>query len=277
MRQLRAGACATSPPPRTGFDRFFPALAQAAAEAAPVAGVQASMCVALDTHLPGAGSRSPRHPGDHLRRSACARRRHPRAAGAATVPARERGAVPALAAGVRLALGGRARPRRGIPGGHAGPAALAGAEPPADPHVRDVRGASATTTACPRGLDRLTRTATLARPLVDFINAGADHVQLPDAAVPQRREPAVGERLGRHDAAVLPLRSAGPARQRGRPGRDAGQRACARRRTQRQRASQTDDSFLHANPYPNTAAPGQVRECEAGNENYGGTACATAR
>jgi ABC-type transporter Mla subunit MlaD len=28
------------------------------------------------------------------------------------------------------------------------------------------------------------------------------------------------------------------------------------------------DSFLHSNPYPNTAAPGQVRECEAGNERY---------
>jgi hypothetical protein len=33
--------------------------------------------------------------------------------------------------------------------------------------------------------------------------------------------------------------------------------------------SLTDDSFLHSNPYPNTAAPGQVPECEAGNENYG--------
>jgi virulence factor Mce-like protein len=27
-------------------------------------------------------------------------------------------------------------------------------------------------------------------------------------------------------------------------------------------------NFLHYNPYPNTAAPGQVRECEAGNEPY---------
>jgi hypothetical protein len=27
-------------------------------------------------------------------------------------------------------------------------------------------------------------------------------------------------------------------------------------------------NFLHYNPYPNTAAPGQVRECEAGNETY---------
>jgi phospholipid/cholesterol/gamma-HCH transport system substrate-binding protein len=32
--------------------------------------------------------------------------------------------------------------------------------------------------------------------------------------------------------------------------------------------SLNDDSFLHSNPYPNTAAPGQERECEAGNENY---------
>ena len=30
----------------------------------------------------------------------------------------------------------------------------------------------------------------------------------------------------------------------------------------------TGVNFLHYNPYPNTAAPGQVRECEAGNEQY---------
>ncbi|HKN94555.1 MAG TPA: MlaD family protein [Thermoleophilaceae bacterium] len=28
------------------------------------------------------------------------------------------------------------------------------------------------------------------------------------------------------------------------------------------------NSFLHSDPYPNTAAPGQPRECEAGNEGY---------
>jgi virulence factor Mce-like protein len=28
------------------------------------------------------------------------------------------------------------------------------------------------------------------------------------------------------------------------------------------------DNFLHSNPYPNTAAPGQPNECEAGNEEY---------
>jgi hypothetical protein len=28
------------------------------------------------------------------------------------------------------------------------------------------------------------------------------------------------------------------------------------------------DNHLHANPYPNTAAPGQDKECEAGNEDY---------
>ena len=30
----------------------------------------------------------------------------------------------------------------------------------------------------------------------------------------------------------------------------------------------TVDNHLHSNPYPNTAAPGQPKECEAGNENY---------
>jgi hypothetical protein len=32
------------------------------------------------------------------------------------------------------------------------------------------------------------------------------------------------------------------------------------------------ENFLHYNPYPNTAAPGQTRECEAGNERYTQTA-----
>jgi hypothetical protein len=27
-------------------------------------------------------------------------------------------------------------------------------------------------------------------------------------------------------------------------------------------------NYLHSNPYPNTASPGQTKECEAGNENY---------
>jgi ABC-type transporter Mla subunit MlaD len=30
----------------------------------------------------------------------------------------------------------------------------------------------------------------------------------------------------------------------------------------------TDDNHLHTNPYPNTASPGQTKECEGGNEDY---------
>jgi hypothetical protein len=30
----------------------------------------------------------------------------------------------------------------------------------------------------------------------------------------------------------------------------------------------TQDNHLHANPYPNTAAPGQTKECESGNEDF---------
>ena len=29
-----------------------------------------------------------------------------------------------------------------------------------------------------------------------------------------------------------------------------------------------EDNYLHVNPYPNTASPGQTKECEAGNEDY---------
>lgn len=32
-----------------------------------------------------------------------------------------------------------------------------------------------------------------------------------------------------------------------------------------------EDNHLHTNPYPNTASPGQTRECEAGNERYADT------
>ena len=35
------------------------------------------------------------------------------------------------------------------------------------------------------------------------------------------------------------------------------------------RGGNEGNNFLHANPYPNTASPGQhPRECEAGNETY---------
>jgi hypothetical protein len=30
----------------------------------------------------------------------------------------------------------------------------------------------------------------------------------------------------------------------------------------------TEANHLHINPYPNTAAPGQPRECESGNEEF---------
>jgi virulence factor Mce-like protein len=33
-------------------------------------------------------------------------------------------------------------------------------------------------------------------------------------------------------------------------------------------AGPSKDNYLHSNPYPNTAAPGQTQECEAGNEPY---------
>ena len=61
-----------------------------------------------------------------------------------------------------------------------------------------------------------------------------------------------------------------PGRRRRRPGaRTARAAPRPRRRTAAGgRSTGIDPNFLHVNPYPNTAAPGQTRECEAGNETY---------
>ena len=74
-------------------------------------------------------------------------------------------------------------------------------------------------------------------PTLALPHAGADHLQLRDALVPQRREPAVRGRLERHLAALHHRRAARPAQptsraeQRGRPVGGAGERARSARTT----------------------------------------------
>ena len=71
-------------------------------------------------------------------------------------------------------------------------------------------------------------------------------LQLRDAVVPQRREPAQRGRQQRHLAAVHHHRHAAGPQQRGRPASSG------------PAAGPTEDNHLHANPYPNTASPGQA-------------------
>ena len=89
-------------------------------------------------------------------------------------------------------------------------------------------------------------------------DAGPDGLQLRDAVVPQRRQPAQRRRRERHQPALHHHRHAAGAQQRGRPVVGA---------RQRRRPGQ-QDNYLHTNPYPNTASPGQPKECEAGNEPF---------
>ncbi len=50
--------------------------------------------------------------------------------------------------------------------------------------------------------------------------------------------------------------------------KDRTPRAARPRRRRTATAEQRSANHLHSNPYPNTGAPGQPNECEAGNEQY---------
>ena len=93
----------------------------------------------------------------------------------------------------------------------------------------------------------------------------------PDAAVPRarRRPPATTSRSGSATSDRCCPRATATA-----PG--SGSSSSPRRRARTTRAARrprppngpTLENHLHTNPYPNTAAPGQPKECEAGNEPY---------
>ena len=93
-------------------------------------------------------------------------------------------------------------------------------------------------------------------------------LQLLDARLPQPREPAVRERRqsARSPAQVSCSRRPGPTT-RATPPRRLANGPSEEHELEQARAI-IDNNHLHANPYPNTAGPGQPQLCEAGNENY---------
>jgi hypothetical protein len=119
----------------------------------------------------------------------------------------------------------------------------------------------------PRGLDRLARTARLLRPLITFVEPAQTRCNyfallFRNAASMLSESDSIGTML-RVTSLALPLTAgseAGPA------ATPANGPAPASGIPLTERSLQ-NDSFLHANPNPNTVAPGQVRECEAGNES----------
>ncbi len=252
---------------RTHFDEFFPALEQAASEAAPVAGAQASLWVGLDTTFKA--WESVKEP----------------------LKATISGGPPALDAAIRELPAQRPFLREGeelFRRWRPAFASLAAAAPDlavafrtGTPALRRSPGLNRRLTRTietfeelgdddrvPRGLDRLTRTVTLAQPLVDHITPAQTTCNyfallFRNGASLLSESDVVGTMLRFYPLAlpVPPGSEAGPA------ATPSNGPAPPEGSTQTQ-ISLTDDSFLHSNPYPNTAAPGQVRECEAGNENY---------
>lgn len=269
--------------PRTAWARFFPALEQAASEVAPVAGEQAELWVALDTTFTAWASVA-----DSLQETIS---EGPPALETATreLP-RQR---PFLADSEELfrefkpafASLGAAAPklarafRVGEPALRRSPAlnrrltrTLAAVERFGDdPRV-------------PSGLARLTSTAQLARPLLAYLEPAQTRCNygtlfFRNAARITSMSDAVGSML-LVSPLTLPLQvgslagpSAAPANGPPPPSSEEDlpeslQHLEGRPLTRLQNL--LANSYLHSNPYPNTAAPGQPNECEAGNERYPG-------
>jgi ABC-type transporter Mla subunit MlaD len=250
--------------PKTGFDRLFPAFAQTAAEAAPVAQQQGEVFQNLNQTFTAWSSVS-----EELQQAIAL---GPKALDTAT---RE---LPAQASFTRNSteLFRRFRPAF---------AQLAAASPDlADAFGAGTRSlrrspqlnARLVTTlerlealaADPRtipALNRLSETATLLKPILAFLTPAQTRCNyfglfFHNLSSALSESDTVGSmlRFGPMALPQLPGSEAGPsAVPANGPAGPAGLDV-----------SQIGDSFLHSNPYPNTAAPGQTQECEANNEVY---------
>jgi virulence factor Mce-like protein len=249
----------------TGFERLFPAFAQAAAEVAPVADTQAQLFAD--------GSQTFKALADNAQALQDTIAGGPRALAIATreLPAqagferdstelfrRLKGPFKSLAsASVRLAPAFRA----GVP-------ALK-VSPELNARVQETFATLNQFASDPRvlpALQRLTRTANLLDPTIAF----ATPVQTSCNALTLFFR-NLGSALSESDTVGSFLR-AGPILNPQIPGSEVGPAAVPsngpKGAVSDTLAQTVVDSFLHANPYPNTAAPGQTRECESGNDGY---------
>jgi ABC-type transporter Mla subunit MlaD len=107
----------------------------------------------------------------------------------------------------------------------------------------------------PRGLDSTTETLESLDPTLDFLaptQTVCNYVTLWFRNVSSLL--SVGDRNGTWQRFIIVATPQGPNNEGGPASAPAD--------------GPTQDNHLHTNPYPNTAAPGQPRECEAGNEPY---------
>jgi ABC-type transporter Mla subunit MlaD len=247
--------------PKTGFARLFPAFEQAASEVAPVAQQQADLFTGLNqTFTAWSGVSS------QLQQAI--------AAGPAALDTATR-ELPAEAAFTTdsAELFRRFRPAFAqLAAASPGLASAFSAGTPALARSPQLNGRLVTTlqqleafAADPRvipALSRLTETAGLLRPIVAFLTPAQTTCNyfglfFNNLASTLSESDSVGSML-RFGVTALPQL----------PGSEAGPTATPSDGPAGNDFASIGDSFLHSNPYPNTAAPGETHECEANNEVY---------
>jgi hypothetical protein len=249
--------------PETRFDRLFPAFEQAAREVAPVAATQGALFAHLDTTFAALA-------GDAEALKATIEG-GPHALDVATKE------LPAQAAFTRDSAELLHRLRKPFASLAAASPHLASAFRAGEPSLRQSPKLNARVVATLKALEtfagdprvipalqRLTRTASLLQPTIAFVTplqttCNALSILFRNLGSALSESDAVGSflRFGLVVAPQLPGSEAGPAAVAANGPRGKGETG-----------GLDNDSFLHSNPYPNTAAPGQTPECEAGNETY---------
>jgi virulence factor Mce-like protein len=246
---------------KTGLDRLFPAFAQAANEVAPVAQQQGDLFGSLNQTFTAWASVS-----DDLQQAIAL---GPRALDTAT---RE---LPAQAAFTRdsTELFHRFRPAftqlaaaspNLAAAFHAGTMSLRRSTKLNGRLVttlQQLEGLAADPRTIP-AVNRLTETATLLKPILAFLTPAQTKCNyfglfFNNLASVLSESDTIGTML-RFGVVALPQL----------PGSEAGPTAAPSNGPAGKDVASIDDSFLHSNPYPNTAAPGQTQECEANNEVY---------
>jgi phospholipid/cholesterol/gamma-HCH transport system substrate-binding protein len=241
--------------PRTRLGRFFRSLDSAANEVAPVAGEQAALFRNLDTTFSALAvvarpfiqdfiSESPptelavirEFPRQRPFLENSAALFHELAPGARVLPS----AVPILADA--LDAGVKVLPRT----------------PAFNAQVSDVFRSLdrfIATPSVPRGIKRLDQTVTALRPTLDFVTPAqttCNYITLWFRNIASHL--SEGDSNGTWQRFIIVATPQGPNNEGGPSSAPAN--------------GPTPDNHLHANPYPNTAAPGQTKECEAANEDY---------
>ena len=260
--------------PRTGWAQLFPALEQAASEVAPIADSQASLWVALDTTFTAWASVS-----------GAVQETISEGPSALEVATREfplqrpflrdseelfRRFRPAFASLASAAPGLATAFRTGTPALQRSPALnrrLTRTLETLDRFGDDAR--------VPSGLARLTSTVRLLQPTLAFLTPAQTTCNygtllFRNLASATSESDVIGSML-RVQPIALPINrpnsEAGPASApaNGPPPQTTPSYPGQNLLTEQNRQK---DSYLHSNPYPETAAPGQQPDCEAGNEVY---------